>query len=215
MEKGCFRFVATAFLLSLAVTLLAVEAEPVKEGEKGWESLFNGKDLKGWKAIGKADWSVKDGVLIGKQAKDGSPGDLFSEKEFDDFELSVTYKCIWPCNSGVWFRYQNPKLAYQADILEYKDPEAYSGTVYSPGYKGLFYSRNLDKNIEKRNDWNQFLIRAEGQQITVWLNKKKVGEFKNDRTMKGRVGFQVHPGDEFKNMQIQVKEIKIRLLEKN
>ena len=58
---------------------------------------------------------------------------LLTEKAYRDFFVSVTYKVEWPCNSGVWFRYQLPDKAYQADILEYKKPECYSGTLYCPG----------------------------------------------------------------------------------
>jgi hypothetical protein len=211
--RKCVTLFSVAALLAIASVAAAVEAETAPKGEEGWVSLFNGKNLDGWKQVGDAVWKVEDGMIVGRQGPDAKGGDLLSAKEFDNFELQVVYKCKWPCNSGVWFRYQNPKLAYQADILEYKQPEAYTGTVYSPGVAQLFLSRNLNKGIEKRDDWNTFLIRAEGEQIVVHLNKKKVGEFKSDRTMKGRVGFQVHPGAEFKDgMVVWIKEAKIRQL---
>ena len=198
--------------LGVALAVAALEAELVKEGKKGWVELFNGKNLSGWKKEGDAAWTVENDVLIGRQGQGGKPGDLFTLKEYDDFELSVTWKCVWPCNSGVWFRYKNPKIAYQADILEYEKPEAYTGTLYCPGISELFLARNLDKTLEKRDDWNHFLIRAQGDHLVIHLNKKKVADVHNKRSDRGRIGFQVHAGDEFKNMQIQVKEIEIRLL---
>lgn len=202
----------------------AAKAKSGKKGEKGekgakeeggWIQLFNGKDLKGWKAEGNAEWKVEDGNLVGRQGQPGNkPGDLFTERSFKDFELICTYKCIWPCNTGVWFRYKDAKTAYQADILEYVKPEAYSGTLYSPNLpKGqVFLAANLDKTIEKKDDWNTMRIIAHGDHLVVYLNDKKTAEATDSRIPEGKIGFQVHPGKEFEKMAIMVKEIKLRPL---
>jgi len=170
--------------------------------------LFNGKDLTGWKAEGNAKWSVENGMLVGVQGEKNAPGDLFTEKDYDNFELKVVYKVVWPANSGVWFRYQSPEKAYQADILEYKDPVAYSGTIYSPGK--LFLAANLDPTIEKKNDWNTMIIRAEGDHLVVTLNGKKTADVRDASYATGKIGFQVHPGAEFATMKITVKEMELK-----
>ena len=99
----------------------------------GAVKLFNGKDLTGWETSGNAKWVVENGMLIGTQGENNAPGDLFTTESYSDFVASLIYRVEWPCNSGLWFRYQSPRKAYQADILEYKDPECYSGTFYCPG----------------------------------------------------------------------------------
>ena len=206
--------VGVVCFVGAALAVAAIEGEPVKLDEKGWVELFNGKDLTGWKPEGRAVWKVEDGVLIGRQGPGNTPGDLFTEKEYGDFELSVTWKCVWPTNSGVWFRYKDPKTAYQADILEYVKPEAYSGTIYSPNLpKGqVFLSANLDKTIEKKDDWNTMRITAQGDHLVVYLNDKKTAEARDDRIPEGKIGFQVHPGAQFGTMAIMVKEIRLRPL---
>jgi hypothetical protein len=95
-----------------------------------WTPLFNGRDLTGWEAEGNASWTVQDGMLVGMQGENNAPGDLFTTDSYSDFVLLVTYRVEWPANTGIWFRYQNANKAYQADILEYKNPVAYSGTLY-------------------------------------------------------------------------------------
>ena len=100
------------------------------------QKLFNGKDLTGWKAEGQAVWEVKDGLLIGRQGAGNTPGDLFTTGSYDDFELTVTYRVVWPANSGVWYRYQSGEKTFQADILEYQNPLALSGSLYRPGVAG-------------------------------------------------------------------------------
>lgn len=82
--------------------------------QRGWESLFNGKDLEGWtvKCIpedqGKLYWTVADGAI-----ECNSMGDkehnyvwLISEREFTDFHLKLRFQVFRDCqgNSGVQFR---------------------------------------------------------------------------------------------------------------
>jgi hypothetical protein len=173
----------------------------------GFTPLFNGKDLAGWEPAGNAKWTVADGMLIGTQGENNAPGDLFTTQSFKDFELTCTYRAEWPCNSGIWFRYQSPQKAYQADILEWKDPVCYSGTVYCPGK--MFIAMNTDKSLVNRDGWNTMKVRAEGDHLQVWLNGRQVADVRDNVTDSGKIGFQVHPGAEFGPMKIIVKEILI------
>lgn len=182
------------------------EAKP----EAGTLSLFNGKDLTGWESTGDATWVVEDGLLIGTQGKDYAPGDLFTQATFDDFLLTVTYRTEWPCNSGVWFRYQNPNKAYQADVLEYKNPECYSGTLYCPGK--MFLAMNEDKTLVNRDGWNTIKVRAEGDHLQIWLNGRQVADVTDPTVDSGRIGFQVHPGQEFGPMKIAVRQVLVQPL---
>jgi len=133
-----------------------------------------------------------------------------TEKEYGDFELELSYKVVWPANSGVWFRYQAPDKSYQADILEFNEPEAYSGTIYCPAK--MFLAVNKDKKLEKREDWNTLKISAKGDHLVVTLNGVVTGDVHDASYPKGKIGFQVHPGEEFKNMKITVKDARIRTL---
>jgi hypothetical protein len=172
--------------------------------------IFNGKDLSGWETSGEAKWVVENGTLVGTQGDENAPGDLFTEKSYKDFALSVTYRVEWPCNSGVWFRYQSPQITYQADILEYKDPECYSGTLYCPGK--MFLAMNTDKTLVDRDGWNTIKVRAEGDHIQIWLNDRQVADVHDDTSDSGKIGFQVHPGDVFGPMKIVVREMLLQEL---
>ena len=205
------RFVIVLSMLAL-IGVVGCGQEGLKTGDDnaGFVPLFNGKDLSGWKTKGKASWSVEDGVLVGKQGENNAPGDLFTEGTYKDFEVKVTYKMVWPGNSGIWFRYQSGKKTYQADILKYKKPECYSGTIYCPGKK--FLSMNTDKALEKQDDWNEMKIRCEGDRLQIWLNGRQVADVNDKTSDSGTIGFQVHPGDHYGAMRIIVKEVLIRPL---
>ena len=172
--------------------------------------LFNGRDLSGWETPGNATWKVEDGCIVGTQGPDNAPGDLLTARDYDDFELKVVFKMTWPGNSGVWFRYQSDEQAYQADILEYKNPVCYAGSLYCTGK--MFLALNEDPNIVNRESWNTCTIRAEGDHITVTLNGTVTADVHDDTSSHGRIGFQIHAGDQFKDMKIEIREIRIRPL---
>ncbi len=173
-----------------------------------WKSLFNGKDLTGWSKSGNGEFYVEDGRLVGTQT-DGRGGDLWTGGEFDDFELKVTYRVDWPANTGIWYRWKNGK-GYQFDILKYKKPVAFSGTLYCPGK--LFLFRNTDASLEDRDGWNEARIRAAGSDLTQWLNGVLIGSASDKQLPSGKVGIQVHGGNQFKGMKIIIKSIEIRPL---
>jgi hypothetical protein len=211
------RFRQSRLILWLAPALLifwtviaiggpVVGAEPAADEQL----LFNGQDLSGWQAEGNAVWEVKDGLLIGRQGVENQPGDLLSKEEFADFELTVVFRMEWPGNSGVWYRYQSADKAYQADILEYQDPVAFSGSLYCTGK--MFLARNTDPKLVRHDDWNTLVIRAEGDRHLVEINGASVADVRDAMCERGRIGFQVHAGREFGDMRILVKEVRIRCL---
>lgn len=195
-----------ACITALAWAICIRAAEPDQDGT----TLFNGRDLTGWQTEGNAVWEVKNGLLVGKQDDKNRPGDLLTTEGFKNFELTVVYRMVWPGNSGVWYRYQSADKAFQADILEYKSPLAYSGSLYCTGK--MFLARNTDPKLEKHDGWNTLIIRAEGDHQQITLNGKLVADVHDDTSDHGRIGFQVHPGKEFAKMQIVVKSARIKRL---
>jgi hypothetical protein len=201
------------YLTIACIALLVVAGgchSAAQDKESGLSPLFNGKDLTGFKATGGAKWSVENGTIVGTQGENNAPGDLLTEKTYKDFLLSVTYKVEWPCNSGVWFRYQSPDKAYQADILEYKKPECYSGTLYCPGK--MFLAMNTDKSIVDRDGWNTISVRAEGNHIQIWINEHQVADVRDETTDSGHIGFQIHAGDQLSPNKIIIREVLLKPL---
>jgi HEAT repeat protein len=187
-------------------SLRDVKSDAVSAGS--WKSLFNGKDLKGWRTTGTAVFKVEDNCLVGTQTT-GKGGDIWTDAEYDNFELRITYRVVWPANSGFWFRHDG-KRGYQYDVLKYKRPVAFSGTLYCPGK--LFITKNLDESLASRDGWNKARIRAMGDNLTLWLNGTRTGNCKDNTLAKGRIGIQIHAGNNFKGMQMVVKKMEIRAL---
>ena len=169
--------------------------------QEKWESLFNGKDLKGWTRInGSAEYTVKDGVITGTSRLKTPNSFLATNKTYGDFILEAEYKIEAGLNSGIQFRslsnkeFQNGRVhGYQYEM----DPSsrAWSGGVYDEARRGWLYP--LDKNIPakkafKLGEWNKVRIEAIGTSIRTWLNGVPCASLLDDMTPSGFIALQVH-----------------------
>ena len=99
---------------TLLLTLGLLMAMPLcaQEKEIPWESIFNGKDLTGWRLTSPnaaSGWSVQDGVLTNHpDQEEGKPhkryGNLRTEREFEDFNLTLETRVPEGGNSGIYLR---------------------------------------------------------------------------------------------------------------
>jgi hypothetical protein len=148
--------------------------------------LFNGKDLDGW-SVNKADpkrmvskWEVtKEGEL---SLKNG-PGDLVSEKEFDNFVLQLECKTLGDAlNSGVFFRnipgqYQN---GYEVQIQNsYKVGDRTKPFDFGTG--AIYRRIPARKVVSNDNEWFTMTVVAEGKHIATWVNGYQTVDWIDDR----------------------------------
>ena len=75
-------------LFLLAIVLFAFSSSGCAQKSK---SIFNGKNLDGWKIHGTEKWYVEDGLMICESGPDKAYGYLSTEKFYDDFELDVEF----------------------------------------------------------------------------------------------------------------------------
>ncbi len=140
--------------------------------DTGWISLFNGKDLTGWK-VGDKEQSkihVEDGMIVAA----GPRSHIFTEKEFKNFEFEAEVKTTPGSNSGLYFhtKYQEkgfPDTGFESQVnVTHGDPVK-TGSLY-----------NLVKLFEtpaKDNEWWTQRIVVKGSNVTVSINGKKVIDY--------------------------------------
>lgn len=136
-------------------------------------TLFNGKDLTGWKLINeqqKNGFSVVDGVLFNNPvqtegATHVSYGNLRTEKVFDDFNLKLEVNVPAGSNSGVYLRGM-----YEIQVLDSYKKEL------DPHNMGAVYSRiKPSVSAEKpAGTWQTLDITLCDRHITVILNGVKI-----------------------------------------
>lgn len=185
--------------LVLFISVFIVFASMGQEAK--WQDLFNGKNLKGWEVLnGTAEFSVKDGTIIGTSKK-GSPNTFLATKKlYDDFILEFEFKVDDGFNSGVQIRSSSSKDFENGRVHGYQfeiDPtdRAWTGGIYDEARRGWLYP--LTKNNEPRSsfknlEWNKGRVEAIGSSIRTWVNGMPCADLIDDMTLSGFIALQVH-----------------------
>jgi len=177
----------------------------------GFQPLFNGRNLDGWDGDPRL-WSVRDGMIVGstEQVKIDKNQFLITKNSYRNFVLRAQVK-LRNHNSGIQFRSEARPgwvvAGYQADMAE----NNYWGCIYDEkGTRGILVNGWKDKaeKVVRLQDWNDYEITAEGDQITVKLNGVVTAELKDSARLEGVIAFQLHTGPPmeayFRNVMIKV-----------
>jgi hypothetical protein len=176
--------------------------------------LFNGKDLAGWRLtdLGADNgWSVKNGVLINAVPQpEGKPrkhyGNLRTDKEFEDFNLTLEVRVPPKGNSGVYLR----------GIYEVQVEDSY-GQPLDSHHMGGIYSRIKPAVAAEKpaGEWQSLDITLVDRHVTVILNGQKIidnqpllgctgGALWSDVTRPGPIYLQGdHTGIEYRNVVLK------------
>jgi hypothetical protein len=199
--------------LLLAVLVAGLMAASCSQGPsqgKGGESLFNGKDLSGWRVHGTEKWYVEDGELVCESGPDKEYGYLATQKSYKDFELDLDFKQEANGNSGVFFRssLDGTKIAgWQVEVAP-KDMD--TGGIYESYGRGWLVKIPDEKeNILKPGEWNHMKIRVVGPQVTTWLNGQQMVDLTDEKIGQatGAIALQIHSGG---GIKVRWKNIRVR-----
>lgn len=181
-------------------------------GNGDWKSLFNGKDLDGWKIHGTEKWYVEDGLLVCESGPDKAYGYLSTEKFYDDFELELEFLQEADGNSGVFFRSTFEGTRVSGWQVEVAPPNHDTGGIYESYGRGwLVQIPDEKENILKMGEWNTLKIRAVGGHITTWLNGQQMVDINDEKIAegKGAIALQIHDGG---GIKVKWRNLKVREL---
>ena len=180
------------WLSLLVLILLSGFIVPIKE-----VSLFNGKDLTGWKIYGTEKWYVEDGLLVCESGPDKQYGYLATEKFYKNFDLTLEFIQVSDGNSGVFFRstIEGTKIAgWQCEVA----PKGHdTGGIYeSYGREWLKQIDDDKENILKPGEWNTLRLKVVGDRVQTWLNGQPMVDFSDEKIGKanGSIALQIHEG---------------------
>lgn len=184
----------------------------------GLQSIFNGKDLAGWKVFPgkKSSFEVESGVL---RVKDG-PGDLQTEKKYGDFVLQFECKTNGKnLNSGVFFRcrdgeYQNGYEAQIRNQFTSEPTQDYVIDEYDPKTRKLFEKKKIKSaavdfgtgsiyrrvparlGVARDGEWFTMTIAAHGNHLATWVDGVMVADWHDWRPFSdnARTGCRLEPG---------------------
>jgi hypothetical protein len=197
--------------------------------KNGWENLFDGKTLNGWKKLaGNANFTIENGMIVGSTVLHSGNTFLATEKEYGNFILELDIKLeSSKGNSGVQTRshydpngHEGKGLVYGRQVEVDPSPRKWSGGIYDEGRRLWLYPLTLHtqaQNAYKPGEFNHYKIECIGNEMKTWLNGVPVAYLVDTLDDKGFIALQVHAigsPDEvnkkvwFKNIRIKTKNIK-------
>ncbi len=175
------------------------------------KSLFNGRDLTGWVAMYGGEWTIEDGILVGRNGKDWSTNPeksgswLRTQRQYSDFILELDYAINAGGNSGIFIRSaleKNPAFTgHEMQILaDYGRPptKGSAGSLYDV----IAASKNMSKPA---GEWNHVRIVTKGRRIQITWNGESSIDYETDRLTTGYIGLQNHDAKsvaKFRNIRI-------------
>lgn len=215
-------------LLLIAYCLSSITMN-AQSTEKGWENLFNGKDLNGWKRLGgTADYKVEDGMIVGRTVANSKNTFLVTEKEYGDFILEAD---IWvedeEGNAGIQTRSHFDPTANNGEGRVYgrqcevdPTPRKWTGGIYDEGRREWLYPMQLNaaaQNAYKKGEYNHYKVECIGNEMKTWVNGIATAYVVDTLDPKGFIGLQVHSiksADQagkrvcYKNIRIKTSNLK-------
>lgn len=160
-----------------------------KEEKEGWKLLFDGTSTAGWKKYNGsktgAGWKVANGELfLDSSVKDKEErGDLVTEKEYENFELSFEWKIDSCGNSGIMFnvvedaKYSTPWLT--GPEMQILDNACHPDAKIAKHRAGDLYDLIASKKetVKPARQWNHVKIVSRKGHYEFWLNGTQVVEF--------------------------------------
>ncbi len=177
--------------------------------EDGWKSLFNGKDLDGWRIGNDGDFKVEDGAIVVR----GARAYLFTEEQYDHFDFKCEVMTEPGSNSGIFFH---------TPFVEGGTPPAYEVQVNcshrDPVKNGSLWGvvKSFDP-IAKDGEWYTLQITVRGQNIVTRVNDRVVVDYTEPpgvtgsrRLGKGHLAIQAHdPKSVIRFRGLNIKTLKL------
>lgn len=243
-SSGWVRAAGLAVILTVAIVagmLLAAPAQAQRapntlldaEVAAGWELLFDGTTLEGWRGFNEEalpdGWQAVDGTL----SRVAGGGDIiYAARQYQDFDFRIEWKVGEAGNSGIFYRAEEGvvnaifKSAVEMQVLDDerhydgRSPYTSAGAVYGlyPAPRGV---------VRPAGEWNESRVLARGAHVEHWLNGVKVAEYELGSpdwvtriagskfvqwpefgtSLRGYIGLQDH-GDQVWYRNIKIRELR-------
>ena len=193
--------------------------------QKGFVSLYNGKNLDGWVLRGGECKFEAKGDVIEATCVPGSQSTYLStvKDDYTDFVFTCEVKWLVDGNTGVQFRSKvktekDKEIVYgpQCELEEKSRARGWSGGIYGQSCGGYYYPLWLDAHEEVRNavnydGWNRVTILVRGANMKTWINGIPAAHIRNKEYNQGFFSLQSHAG---KEGTVQFRNLKVKEFEK-
>ena len=150
-------------------------APPSRTVESGYVSLFNGKDLTGWKASMNPDsFKVENGAIIANAV--GGPSHLFYDgavgnHAFQNFDLKLDVLTRYRSNGGVYVMTEFQPQGFPGKGFEIQVNNSHSDRIRTGS---LYHVVDLSNIPGKDDEWIPMAIKGQGNTITITVKGEEV-----------------------------------------
>lgn len=168
----------------VAAVAMAAGVQVAAAADDGWQSLFDGRTLDGWRAYGGKGpigegWKVEDGVL--KKLPGVKGGDIVSVKKYGDFELEWEWRVDKDGNNGVKYLVTESRPAAPGHEYQMIDDTSEKWAKLPAKSKTASFYDVLPPTaavpLKPAGGWNASRIVVKGAHVEHWLNGAKVLEY--------------------------------------
>jgi type 1 glutamine amidotransferase len=152
-------------------------AEKVSSKATGWQSLFDGETLNGWKASENKDtFSARDGTIVAH----GPRSHLFyvgpvNNANFKDFEFKADVMTKPGSNSGIYFHTEYQQTGWPRKGYEVQVNNSYKGDWKRTA--SLYDVVNVKEAPAKDNEWFTEHIIVRGKHIIIKVDGKTIVDY--------------------------------------
>jgi hypothetical protein len=212
MTHTAWRGGLAALTLTMAAWGTVGASADAPKDEAGFQPLFNGKDLTGWKLVvsGKGDpektFTVKDGVII----VSGHPNGYFrTDKKYKNFILRFEWRYPTKAGNSGCLVYIQPPDRVWPQCVEVQG--LYQDHGHIMGIGGAKAPSHIDRKAQKKalkphQQWQTTEVVSRDGTLTSKVNGVLVDRSKTSLT-EGYIGFQSE------GVEIQFKNIRLKVLE--
>jgi hypothetical protein len=193
-------------LIGTAILAAAVSpAPPAQPGQpsKTAVAIFDGRTFDGWEG-NLQHFRIQDGAIVAGTltAKIARNEFLCTTRTYSDFELRLKVKLLGgdAANAGIQFRTKripnhHEVIGYQADV-----GIGWWGALYDESRRRKVLAgpdQAKMRELVKADAWNDYVIRAEGPRIRLWVNGVQTVDYtETDASVdaSGVVAVQIHSG---------------------
>jgi len=167
----------------LAVLFVSLCGTWTARAEEEWQTLFNGKDLTGWRANAMPEaFTVVDGAIRAHAPKESAH--LFfvgDAKEgfvrFKNFEFEATCRGEAGANSGIFIHTDMTTRDAALHLGKGYEVQLNSSEKEKRKTGSLYAVVDLDKSPVDESEWFRVRIMVRDSRITVFLNDKQVVDY--------------------------------------
>jgi hypothetical protein len=189
--------------IAIVAAVISLPVDPQTAREQKPRAIFDGRTFEGWEGNLKI-FRIEDGSIVGGLLKEKIARNEFlcTTKTYGDFELRLKVKLLGgdQANAGIQFRTKRIPNHHEVSGFQADMGTGWWGALYDESRRNKVLKgpdQAKMKEVIRQGEWNDYVIRAEGNRIQLWVNGVQTVDYTEEDPAIERTGViavQIHEG---------------------